>query len=169
VTAPLTVEAVNAMDRDEFVAAFGHVLEHSPAHAASAWTKSPFADRAAIVDAFVAVLEALDEPDALELLCAHPELGSRRPMATASVTEQAGAGLDRIASEGQRRLDADNRRYRERFGFPFIVAVRGMTSADVAVALAGRLDHDHATERAEALRQVARIAAFRVEEAVVGP
>ena len=165
----LTIDAVNAMDRDTFVAAFGHVLEHSPALAVAAWGRAPFADCDALVEAFRAVLADLPDADALELLRAHPELGARRPMAAASVAEQASAGLDRAAVELQARLDDGNARYRERFGFPFIVAVRGMTGDEVAAELDRRLGHDADTERAEAVRQVGRIAELRIDAVVVDP
>ena len=59
-----------------------------------------------------------------------------------------------------------NARYLERFGFPFIIAVRGRQPTDIAAALAARLSHDAATERAEALDQVKRIAELRISEAV---
>ena len=166
-----TIADVNALDRAQFQDAFGHVLEDSPALADLAWSQRPFADRAALADAFARAVESLDDADALALLCAHPELGARGPMAAASVSEQASAGLDhdsptRARDDVMARLRLDNATYRERFGFPFILAVRGRTPDEIAANLEARLGHDTETERAEALRQVCRIAALRVEQVV---
>ncbi|HEY3672148.1 MAG TPA: 2-oxo-4-hydroxy-4-carboxy-5-ureidoimidazoline decarboxylase [Acidimicrobiia bacterium] len=177
-TEPATIAAVNALDRAQFRATFGHVLEDSPALADAAWSQRPFADRAALADAFARAVESLDDDDALELLRAHPELGSRGPMAAASVSEQASAGLDRATDNGHgdedgddvmERLRRDNVAYRERFGFPFILAVRGRTADEIAANLEQRLGHEPATERSEALRQVCQIAVLRVEQMVAAP
>jgi 2-oxo-4-hydroxy-4-carboxy-5-ureidoimidazoline decarboxylase len=170
--ASTTIADVNALDRAQFRATFGHVLEDSPALADRAWSQRPFADRAALADAFARAVESLDDADALALLRAHPELGARGPMAAASVSEQASAGLDRTRpgndneDDVMARLRRDNVTYRERFGFPFILAVRGRTPHEIAADLEARLGHDAATERAEALRQVCQIAALRVDQAV---
>lgn len=165
----LTIDAVNELGRAEFVATFGHVLEDSPVLAEIAWSRRPFADRAALTGAFAHAVDALDDGAALALLRAHPELGTRGPMAAASVFEQSAAGLDRATDDVLTRLRHDNVTYRERFGFPFILAVRGRTTAEIAANLEVRLGHDVDTERAEALRQVCQIAAGRVEQVVDGP
>jgi OHCU decarboxylase len=165
-----TIAAVNALDRAQFRATFGHVLEDSPALADVAWAQRPFADRAALTDAFTRAVESLSEDEALELLRAHPELGTRGPMAAASVSEQASAGLQRAdGDEVTARLRRDNVRYRERFGFPFILAVRGRTTDEIAANLEERLGHEPAAERSEALRQVCQIAALRVGQMVAAP
>jgi 2-oxo-4-hydroxy-4-carboxy-5-ureidoimidazoline decarboxylase len=162
----MTIADVNALDRAQFQVAFGHVLEESPALADGAWSRRPFADRAALADAFTRAVEALGDDAALALLRAHPELGARGAMAPASVSEQASAGLDRAADDVMTRLRRDNAAYRERFGFPFILAVRGRTAEEIAANLDERLAHDTDTERAEALRQVCLIASLRVEQVV---
>jgi 2-oxo-4-hydroxy-4-carboxy-5-ureidoimidazoline decarboxylase len=164
---PLTIAAVDALERDAFVATFGAVYEDSPALAARAWDAHPFGTRAGLVDAFVGVVEELDDAATLTLLRAHPELGNRGPMAAASTSEQAGAGLDRMDDELRAQIAADNLRYRERFGFPFIIAVRGLDTADIATALAQRLEHAPDVELDEARVQVEKIARLRIEQLVV--
>jgi 2-oxo-4-hydroxy-4-carboxy-5-ureidoimidazoline decarboxylase len=164
----MDVDAVNRLGRAEFAAAFGHVLEDSPELAARVWEERPFADATAIAAAFVRAVEALDDDAALTLLCAHPELGARGPMAAASVSEQSSAGIDRAGVDVLTRLEVDNGTYRERFGFPFILAVRGRTVEEIASNLEARLTHPVAVERAEALRQVGQIAALRIDQLVDG-
>lgn len=161
----VTVAALDAMDDAAFVAALGHVYEDSPHLAAAAGVARPFGDRDALVAAFEAVADALDADAGLALLRAHPELGARVAMGDASRSEQTGAGLtadDPLVV----RIQEQGRAYRERFGFPFIIAVKGLGPADIAAALDRRSAHDESTERAEALRQVQRIARLRIEAAV---
>jgi 2-oxo-4-hydroxy-4-carboxy-5-ureidoimidazoline decarboxylase len=159
----MTLDEVNALDESGFVAAFGPVYEDSPALTAAAHARGPFADRDALVVAFGAALDGLDDDDALALLRAHPQLGVRSPMGDASSAEQAGAGL---AGEEPmlEQIRTGNDRYAERFGFPFIIAVRGLGPTDIATAQAIRLGNDEPTERATALAEVRRIAALRVEQ-----
>ncbi len=161
-TVALTIEQLNAMDVDAFVAALGPVYEASPALAAQAWWHRPFADRAAVVAAFHAVADGLDDGAQLALLRAHPQLGATGPMAADSVDEQRSVGLDVLDDDARGRIASSNARYLERFGFPFVIAVRGLQPADIAAALAERLDHDDVAERAEALDQVKRIAGLRL-------
>lgn len=153
------------MDREAFVATFGHVYEDSPELAAAVWERGPFASDEALIAAFEAVVSTLDDDAVLTLLRAHPQLGARGPMGASSTAEQQGAGLvteDPVVA----RIRAGNAEYLERFGFPFIIAVKGLGPDDIAAALSRRLEHDAATERAEALRQVQRIARIRVEAVV---
>ncbi|MCU1459920.1 MAG: decarboxylase [Actinomycetia bacterium] len=163
---PLPIAAVDGFDRGRFVEIFGGVYEDSPELAAAAWAHRPFADRAALVAAFVAAADDLDADATITLLRAHPELGAQGSMAAASTREQASAGLDRMDGELRARVAADNIRYRERFGFPFIIAVRGLTTADIAAAMTERLGHTPDVELAEARTQVQRIARLRVEQLV---
>jgi len=100
------------------------------------------------------------------LLRAHPDLGATLKMSGASTGEQAGAGLDRLSPEAYKQLTELNATYREKFGFPFLFAVKGSTPAQILEALQSRLPRDRATEFEEALRQVARIAWFRLESLV---
>jgi OHCU decarboxylase len=159
----MTVDEVNALDEAGFLAAFGHVYEDSPALAATAFERRPFADRDALVGAFDAAAGTLDDDAVLALLRAHPQLAMAGPLTASSTEEQAGAGLtgdDPVLDE----IRVGNRRYVERFGFPFIIAVRGLGPADVMVALAERLEHDEAEEWETALAQVRRIAALRIDQ-----
>jgi OHCU decarboxylase len=100
----------------------------------------------------------------LALLRAHPDLGNRVRMSEASTREQAGAGLSQLTSEEHDSLLALNREYRERFGFPFLFAVKGSGNRDIIEALRRRIGATPESELREALEQVYRIAWFRLEE-----
>jgi 2-oxo-4-hydroxy-4-carboxy-5-ureidoimidazoline decarboxylase len=111
-----------------------------------------------------AVVYAAGESEQLALLRAHPDLGARARMSTASVGEQQGAGLDRLTPEEFQRLQQLNLAYREKFGFPFLFVVKGSTKHDILAALERRLPADRDQEFQEALRQVHRIAIFRLQD-----
>jgi 2-oxo-4-hydroxy-4-carboxy-5-ureidoimidazoline decarboxylase len=102
--------------------------------------------------------------DQLRLLRAHPALGESGPLTAHSTSEQHDAGFDRITPERAATLADLNRRYRARFDFPFIIAVRGQKDAQAIITqLERRLANDDETELATALHEVGRIAWFRLQ------
>jgi 2-oxo-4-hydroxy-4-carboxy-5-ureidoimidazoline decarboxylase len=160
----MTVAELNAKDRSGFVAAVGWAFEDSPWVAERVWEKRPFATLDALHDAMTAVVASASPEEKLALLRAHPDLGARARMSDASVREQGGAGLDTLTRDELDRLRALNTAYREKFGFPFLYAVKGSTKDDILSALERRLPATRDAEQAEALRQVYRIARFRLQE-----
>ena len=162
----MTLDALNASGCDGFVAALGWIFESSPWAAERAWRHRPFASVDALHRAMIAEVSASSRDEQLALLRAHPDLGTRARMTAASTSEQAGAGLDQLTSEEFDRLQQLNTAYRQKFGFPFLFAVRGSTKHDVLAALAARLPASPEEEFAEALRQVFRIAWFRLQDVV---
>ena len=157
---------LNSLDRSGFVGALGWVFEQSPWVAERAWDARPFAELDALHAAMVEQVECATLAERLALLRAHPDLGARARLSPASTTEQAGAGLDSLTRDEFERLHHLNGEYRERFGFPFLLAVKGSTKYDVLRALAGRMESSPEEEYREALRQVYRIGRFRLEETV---
>jgi len=161
----MTLAELNAMDRAGFVETIGWVFEHSPWVAERAWAARPFPGLRALHAAMVAEVERAHRVAQLALLCAHPDLGARARVSPASAGEQAGAGLDRLTAEEFDRLQRLNSAYRAKFGFPFLFAVKGSTKYDILQALERRLHSTPEEELREALRQVYRIAEFRLQDA----
>ena len=164
----MTLDEANALSRTEFVARFGSVYEHSPWVAERAWDAWPFTSVDALAAAMAAAVKAASPDEKMKLLCAHPELASKASLAgevaDASRQEQDSAGLRQCSPEELETLRWMNAAYRQNFGFPFIVAVRGLDRAAILARLQHRLTtKDRAVEFAEALRQVNRIAALRLE------
>jgi 2-oxo-4-hydroxy-4-carboxy-5-ureidoimidazoline decarboxylase len=161
------LDRLNAADCAGFTRALGTIFEDSPWVAEAAWTARPFVNLAALHNAMVAAVEAAGEVPQLCLLRAHPDLAGKLARAggltTHSSAEQAGLGLDRLDAEEFAFFDQHNRAYREKFGFPFIIAVKAQTKASIKEAMVKRLAHDAATERRTALGEVAMIAKFRLE------
>jgi 2-oxo-4-hydroxy-4-carboxy-5-ureidoimidazoline decarboxylase len=153
-------------DRDRFVEMLGGIFEHSPWVAERAWESRPFADIEALHRAMVSKVAEASHEEQLALLRAHPDLGTRARMSDASRGEQAGAGLDRLTADEFERLSQWNAEYRKRFGFPFLFAVKGSSKHDILRALEERRSASQDEEFEEALRQVYRIARFRLESAL---
>ncbi|MGO9257464.1 MAG: 2-oxo-4-hydroxy-4-carboxy-5-ureidoimidazoline decarboxylase [Bryobacteraceae bacterium] len=162
----MTMLELNALDRPTFLAAVGWVFEHSPWVAERAWSKRPFGTLPALHAAMVAAVMHAAPAEQLALIRAHPDLGRRARMSDASESEQAGAGLDRLTAAEFERLHRLNAAYREKFGFPFIYAVKGATKHAIVAALESRLTADPQAERAAALGEVYRIAQFRLESTI---
>jgi 2-oxo-4-hydroxy-4-carboxy-5-ureidoimidazoline decarboxylase len=160
----MTLDALNACSRERFVDAIGWVFEHSPWVAEQAWEHRPFLSIERLHATMTAAVAGADRDRQLALLRAHPDLGTRARMSEASTGEQRGAGLDSLTREELDRLRRANQAYRGKFGFPFLYAVKGSTKHDVILALERRLAAAPDDEFEEALRQVSRIAEFRLRD-----
>ena len=165
-----TLDRINAADRTEFVTAFGGVFEHSPWVAERAWSQRPFISLDALHEGMRAIVDAASRDEQLALIRAHPTLAGkaaiRGELTEASTREQKGAGLDQCSPAEFAKLTSLNDAYEATFGFPFIIAVRGHTRASIISAMAQRLDNDAPDEHDEALRQIARIARFRLADMI---
>jgi 2-oxo-4-hydroxy-4-carboxy-5-ureidoimidazoline decarboxylase len=166
----MTLEELNARDRRGFVVALGGVFEDSPWVAEAAWPRHPFATLDALYRAMVDAVRAAGEDAQLALIRAHPELAGkaavRGELTADSTAEQSGAGLTQCSPEEFARLQELNRAYNTKFGFPFIIAVKGLDRAAIIERFTERLERDRAAEFEEALQQIARIAWLRLEALV---
>lgn len=159
----MTIETLNALDQAHFIEMVGWVFEHSPWVAERAWTARPFPSIDALYGAMVDQVEHASEEEQLTLLRAHPDLGTRARVSDASTAEQAGAGLDQLTGAEFERLLALNKAYRDKFGFPFLFAVKGSSKHDILNVLERRVSSSREEEFRVALAQVYRIAKFRLE------
>ncbi len=164
IPAGMTIEDLSSMERAQFVSAIGWVFEHSPWVAERAWNTRPFQNVEGLHRAMVEQVERALPEEQLALLRAHPDLGTRAHVSEASGAEQAGAGLDQLTPREFERLRGLNEYYRDKFGFPFLFAVRGSTKHDILDALGRRVQSSREEEYRVALDQVYRIARFRLED-----
>lgn len=166
----MTLSQLNALALDGFTQALGGVFEHSPWVAARTWPQRPFASVEDLHSAMCATVANADPAAQLALIRAHPQLAGkaavRGELTDASAREQRGAGLDQCSAEEYAQLCELNDDYEGKFGFPFILAVRGQTRASIIANLAARLGNASEAEFAEALRQIERIAALRLADAI---
>jgi OHCU decarboxylase len=171
---PWTIAAVNALDRDGFVARLGFLFEGSPWIAAETWPARPFADRASLHAALVQTMRTAPRERQLALIRAHPDLVGRAALAGTltreSTGEQQAAGLDPGAMTKAEiaTFAGANERYQERFGFPFVICARENKRESILAGFATRLEHERDEEIATALDEIAKIAWYRLADVVTG-
>ena len=162
----LDIAHINGMSQAEFTEALGGIFEHSPWVAAGAWAARPFASADGLSEAMMDTVRRASAEDKLRLLRAHPDLAGKAAragtMTTDSVSEQSGAGLSRLSDEEYERFDRLNTAYREKFGFPFIIAVRNHTKESILAAFEERLGHTFEEESAAALAEIGAITHLRL-------
>jgi 2-oxo-4-hydroxy-4-carboxy-5-ureidoimidazoline decarboxylase len=167
-----TLDQLNAMPPDAFVAALDGVFEHAPWVAETAAAQRPFATIAGLHDALMAVVLAAPADRCLGFLRGHPTLSPTTladPALTASSrAEQGGLGM---ASLGEQlaSFEQGSAAYEARFGFPFIVCVRRQTPHFVLLGLQRRLANPPDQERAAALAEIGYITRLRLVDRVTGP
>ncbi|MCO6185121.1 2-oxo-4-hydroxy-4-carboxy-5-ureidoimidazoline decarboxylase [Rhizobium sp. L1K21] len=157
------------LKKEEFVSRFGGVFEHSPWVAERAFDAGLPAVltsdvvKSAMNDAF----RAASTEERLDVLRAHPDLAGKLAVAGKltddSRKEQAGAGLDRLSAEEHARFTALNTAYMDKFGFPFIIAVKGHNKDSILEAFETRVNNSAEAELETAAAQVERIAGFRID------
>lgn len=167
----IALNDLNALDQDEFVSCLGLVYEHSSWVAREAHKEAPFPSLTRLHECMQAAVTGGPEDAQLELLKAHPDLAGKAALAgelTAnSSVEQASAGLDSLSADEMARFTALNDAYREKFGFPFILAVRGANKGRILAAFEGRLGNSRGSEIAQALAEVGKIAWLRLLDIVI--
>jgi 2-oxo-4-hydroxy-4-carboxy-5-ureidoimidazoline decarboxylase len=167
---PVTLAELNGMSVEEFRHALGGVFERSPWIAERACAARPFGSVEALHAAMVEVVRRASREERRALLRAHPDLAGKAArastMTAASRAEQASAGLDRLTDMEYERFGRLNAAYREKFGFPFIIAARQHDTAGILAAFEARLSRTPAEEMDAALVQVFAITRLRLEEMV---
>lgn len=162
---------VRTLSRADFVARFGGIFEHSPWVAEGAFDRglTPATDRPeGLHAAMVAVMREADREKLLALINAHPDLAGKLQAAgrlTADSTrEQSSAGLDMLTDAERARFTQLNDAYKARFGFPFIMAVKGRNKAEILAAFEYRLNNDPDQEFRTALAEIEKISLLRLKD-----
>ncbi|NJR63981.1 MAG: 2-oxo-4-hydroxy-4-carboxy-5-ureidoimidazoline decarboxylase [Cyanobacteria bacterium CRU_2_1] len=163
---PYVIAELNQMSQERFVDALGAVFEESPLIASRAWHKRPFADLADLHQQMLDVIHAMNQAEQIALIQAHPDLGSKSSMATASVQEQSGVGLNRLTSEEYEQFQRLNQSYKAKFGFPFVVAVKNHTKLSILETFEHRLNNPLTVELQQALTEITQITRLRLMDLV---
>ena len=162
----MTILQLNSLGLNDFVDEVGWVFEHSPWVARRAWKHRPFASLDDLHTRMTTEVNCASTNEKLALLRAHPDLGTRAKVSQSSAKEQADAGLDQLTPVEFARLHQYNEAYKTKFGFPFLFAVKGSGKLRIMQALEARLQSTPEEEFQEAMRQVYRIARFRLEDVI---
>lgn len=159
------------MSREEFVAHFSDIYEHSPWVAERAYDDGLSETDNRIEELhqrMAGILLQADVKEQLALINAHPDLAGRAAvngeLTAASTAEQAGAGIDQCSPEEFKQFTQFNNSYKERFKFPFIMAVKGANRYQILESFEMRLGNDSAAEFAKAIEEINKIALFRLQD-----
>lgn len=161
------VIAISSSGKLAFVAHLEGIYEHSSWIADRAWRGEPFESVEELHAAMVLVVQNATRDEQLALIRAHPELAGKEAeqgtLTTASTQEQQGAGLNQCSREELERLRDLNRRYVAKFGFPFVIAVKGLSRYQIMDAVEARLANASEVELQSCLNEIFKIAKFRLE------
>lgn len=148
---------------------YGDVYEHSPWVAEAAWQHGiteAHNTPDGLAELMGLMLQQASSEQQIAVIRAHPDLAGKAAMAGEltqdSTSEQAGAGLDQCSPDEFARFEYLNETYKEKFGFPFVIAVKGLDRHAILAAFEARLHNDIAAERRTAIEQIIRIARFRL-------
>jgi 2-oxo-4-hydroxy-4-carboxy-5-ureidoimidazoline decarboxylase len=166
----LDLAAINRLDAAGFVIRFGGVFEHAAWVAERAHAHGPFASVGDLHAAMMRAVRAAPAETRIAFLNGHPELAGpearARSMTADSASEQGSAGLDHMPAADAEAFDRLNAAYRRRFGFPFIIAVRGRARAEILGIFEERLQRTPAEEEQAALDEIALITRMRLDRLV---
>jgi 2-oxo-4-hydroxy-4-carboxy-5-ureidoimidazoline decarboxylase len=168
----MKLEQINALDRTAFVAALGHLFEHSPWVADETWARRPFRDATHLHAELCRAMRAADRTRQLTLIRAHPDLAGRlaqqNQLTAESTKEQASAGLTAMSAAELAEFQRLNDVYRARFGFPFIICARLNNRATIREAMTRRVGNSAEDEFQAALGEIAKIAQLRLTDLLEG-
>ncbi|MFO7170984.1 MAG: 2-oxo-4-hydroxy-4-carboxy-5-ureidoimidazoline decarboxylase [Chloroflexota bacterium] len=166
----LTLQDVNALSREEFVARLGFLFEGSPWIAAETWPARPFESLDALHAALLDTVARAGRERQLALIRAHPDLAGKAAVAgeltPESTREQAAAGLSQLTPDEYAEFTRLNQAYRERFGFPFVICAREHNKTSILAQFAARLRNSPDEEVATALAEIGKIARLRLLDVV---
>jgi OHCU decarboxylase len=165
----VALEELNSLSKYEFVARLGGVFEHSPWVAERVWSQRPFRSLDDLHRAMMTGIENASNDQKLKLIRAHPELAAAEALTVDSSSEQGRLGFNALSRTERDEMNELNRRYREKFGFPCIVALRlHENRASVMAEMRRRLVNDAPTELANALEQIGHITRGRLQKLLNG-
>lgn len=164
----MSLAALNAASEREFLALIGGPLEGETWLAERVAAHRPFADAAALFEAFRREVDAASEAERIALIASHPDLGNKlavgKPLSADSVREQASAGLDQLSEEEYATFQRLNTDYRAAFGFPFVICARENTKESILAAFRSRRDNPRGQEIETAVGEVLKILRLRLTD-----
>ena len=159
-----TIDNINSLNKSEFLLIFGNVFEKTESVALKVFDLKPFKDFDDIFSKMLKIYDEYDRDKILEILNSHPELAIEKKLTTDSKLEQTSANLNECSEEEFKEFRNLNIEYKTKFGFPFIIAVKGKNKNEILLNFRERIQNDLNKEFFEAKIQVKKIASFRLED-----
>jgi len=166
----LSIQQINQLDEAQFIQTLGGIFEHSPWVAEQAFASRPFESADALHQTMLDIVKGSSVEQRKTLIYNHPELAGREAAAGEltedSRQEQAAAGLNYCSPQELSSLRSLNQQYREKYGFPFVIAVKQLTRQDILQALEARLQNSPQQEFDRCIDEIGRIAEFRIHQLI---
>ncbi len=155
---------LNNLNRDKFVYLFGEIFEKTEWIAEKLLEYKPFKDKDDLINKMFQIYEASQKNDILDILKSHPKLAIEKNLTQYSSKEQSLANLKNCTEAEYEEFKTLNNEYEKKFGFPFIIAVKGKDKIEILNNFRQRINNDVELEFKEAKSQVKKIALFRLNE-----
>jgi 2-oxo-4-hydroxy-4-carboxy-5-ureidoimidazoline decarboxylase len=153
---------LNLMNQRTFTESLGTIFEQTPAIAQAVWPQRPFKTVDELYRTMFTIVESLSPAEQLTLVRSHPDLGAKVKMAESSVFEQASVGLNQLSPSEYVTFQSLNQAYKDKFNFPFIIAVRKHTKASILQVFEQRLQNTADIELQHAISEIGQIAYIRL-------
>ena len=161
-----SIDTFNKLNKSEFLSIFGNVFEKTEWIAEKCYNSKPFNNVQELVNKMMEVFENSIKEKHLEILNSHPDLAVKKKLTKESKNEQANANLNQCTNEEFEEFNKLNEKYKKKFGFPFIIAVKGKNKNEILNIFRQRITNNINLEFEEAKRQVKKIASFRLSEII---
>ena len=155
---------LNNLNRDKFVSLFGVIFEKTQWIAEKLFDHKPFKNKEDLINKMFQIYESTQKNEVLVILKSHPKLAVEKNLTKHSSEEQSHANLKNCTDEEYNEFKRLNNEYEEKFGFPFIIAVKGKNKIEILNNFRQRINNDIELEFKEAKSQVKKIALFRLNE-----
>ena len=162
----IDIKKINSLDKSEFLSIFGNVFEKSKWISEKVFDKKPFKNLESFVSEIIGIYENSDNKIILKILNLHPELAVEKKLTIDSEVEQSKANLKQCTPEEFDEFKKLNIKYKKKFNFPFIIAVKGKNKNEILNYFRERINNSLEEEFIEAKKQVKKIATFRLEEII---
>ena len=161
------INKINKLSKSEFIKVFANIFENARWIAEELYNQKPFDNFEALSSKMLNIFEATTREKQLKILNAHPDLANKIKISLLtpdSLKEQASAGLDQCTEEEFDEFKHLNKQYKKKFGFPFILAVKGKNKNEILDNFKKRISFDLTTAFDQAIKQVKQIASLRLKE-----
>ena len=161
-----SIDTFNKLNKSEFLSTFGNVFEKTEWIAEKCYNSKPFNNVQELVNKMMETFENSIKEKHLEILNSHPDLAVKKKLTKESENEQANANLNQCTNEEFEEFNKLNEKYKKKFGFPFIIAVKGKNKNEILNIFRQRITNNINLEFEEAKKQVKKIATFRLSEII---
>ena len=161
-----SIDKVNKLNKSDFISIFGNVFEKTEWIAQKSYDSKPYKNFEELFSKMVEIFENSNKESHIKILNAHPDLAIGKRLTADSKNEQQNASLNQCTNEEFLEFKKLNEEYKKKFGFPFIIAVKGKNKEEILNSFRQRITNNINLEFEEAKKQVKKIASFRLSEII---